>query len=176
MGVTPSWVGSSSVRRSARPDLDRVRQDFFVTDFGALQDATFARSPAATATSYPPERRLTGAQVEAVLASGRYAVVASTRPDGRPHLAPTSFRLVGGELWLPTVAGAVRARNVRHQPWLALSVTEGAGDTHLAVLVEGPARVTAEPPPGGDVPEWAAEWIVLTPRRVLSYAAEGWRG
>lgn len=142
---------------------------------GALQDATFARSPAATATSYPPSRRLSGAALAAVLGSGRYAVVASTRPDGRPHLAPTSFRLVGAELWLPTVAGAVRGRNVRHRPWLALSVTEGVGETHLAVLVEGPARVTQDAPPGVDVPEWAAEWIVLTPERVLSYAAEGWR-
>ncbi|HEU0130878.1 MAG TPA: pyridoxamine 5'-phosphate oxidase family protein [Mycobacteriales bacterium] len=145
-------------------------------EYGRLQDATFARSAPATTTSYPPERRLTGEHVAAVLGSGRYAVVATTRGDGRPHATPTSFRLVGTELWLPTVAGSVRGRNVRARPWLSLVVAEGVDDEHLAVVVEGPVRVADAPPEGVDAPEWAAEWLVLTPERVLSYAAPGWRG
>jgi hypothetical protein len=140
---------------------------------GEIQDATFARSGAATVSSYPPERRLPGAALEAVLRSRRYAVVCSTRPDGRPHATPTSFTLVGSSLWLPTVAGAVRGRNVRARPWLVLVVSEGEGDTHLAVIVEGPVTVETAPPEGVERPEWAAEWLVLRPERVLSYAAAG---
>jgi len=138
-----------------------------------LQAATFAASPPATATSYPPERRLTGAALESVLTSGRYATVSTTRPDGRPHCAPSSFSLHGTEIWLPTVAGAVRLRNVRESAYAVVCVTEGVSDTHLAVIAEGPVRVSASPPPGTEVPEWAAAWIVVTIARLLSYAAEG---
>jgi hypothetical protein len=144
--------------------------------FGELQDATFATASEATRTSYPPERRLTAAQLDAVLSSGRYAIVSTTRADGRPHAAPTSFSVVDGVLWLPTVAGSVRARNVTRQPWAVLVVAEGVGETHLAVVVEGPVTVSAEPPGGLPRPEWAAEWLALRPERVLSYAAAGWTG
>lgn len=154
---------------------------------GAVQDASFAAASAATVTSYPPERRLSGDVLEEVLRARRYATVASTRPDGRPHAAPTSFVLVGDALWLPTVAGAVRARNVRAQPWLVLVLTEGEGDAHLAVIAEGPVAVVPDADLPDDVaqaaaerlegrPDWAAEWLVLRPARLLSYAAEGWPG
>jgi nitroimidazol reductase NimA-like FMN-containing flavoprotein (pyridoxamine 5'-phosphate oxidase superfamily) len=154
---------------------------------GAVQEATFAGASAATVSSYPPERRLSGAALEAVLRARRYATVASTRPDGRPHATPTSFVLAGDALWLPTVAGTVRARNVAAQPWLVLVLTEGEGDAHLAVIAEGAVTVVADADLPGDVaeasverlegrPEWAEEWLVLRPARLLSYAAAGWPG
>ena len=141
--------------------------------FEALQRETFASATHATASSYPPENRLSGDAIARVLTTRRYAVVASSRPDGRPHATPVSFVLAGTELWLPTVAGARRARNVAANPWLVLVVSEGEGDTHLAVIVEGPASVEPGPPDEAvEVPAWATQWIRLTPQRLLTYAAE----
>jgi hypothetical protein len=151
-------------------------------ELAALQDATFAASPRATATSYPPQHRMTGDALLSVLSSRRYAVVSTTRPDGRPHSAPSAFVLSGTSIWLPTVEGAVRLRNVRSNPYAVVVVSDGVADDHLAVLAEGPVSV-AEGLPGeverdvvrqlGSVPDWVGSWIVLRPSRLLSYAADG---
>lgn len=147
-----------------------------------LQEATFAASPAATTGSYPPERRMSGADLLSVLSSPRYATVSTTRPDGRPHAAPCAFVLSGTSLWLPTVEGAVRLRNVRANPYAVLVVAEGVSETHLAIIAEGPVEVVDELPADVEpdvvrqmerVPDWARAWIVLRPTRLLSYAAEG---
>lgn len=45
--------------------------------------------------------------------------------------------------WLPTVGGSVRERNMRAQPWLTMTITEGDHDDHVVVLVEGTASVVA---------------------------------
>lgn len=146
-------------------------------ELGAVQDRSFARASAATAGSYPPERRLSAAQLERYLDRRAFAVVSSARPDGRPHAAPSLFFRRGAEFWLPTVAGSVRERNVRAHPWLALTVTEGDHGAHVAVLIEGPARVVApEAAPGefrGRPGDWAEVWLAQRAERVFSYAAEG---
>jgi nitroimidazol reductase NimA-like FMN-containing flavoprotein (pyridoxamine 5'-phosphate oxidase superfamily) len=150
----------------------------------ALQDASFARANAATRTSYPPERRMTGAQLERYLAQRRYAVVASTRADGRPHAALTAYVCVGGQLWLPAVAGSARARNVAQTPAVSLVLSDGEGDDHAAVVLEGDVSLVPDAEAPGDVtsayadrhgraPDWANEWLVVTPTRLLSYVAEG---
>ena len=144
---------------------------------GAVQDQSFARASAATAGSYPPERRLSAAQLGRYLDRRAFAVVSSARPDGRPHAAPSLFYRRETEFWLPTVAGSVRERNVRAHPWLALTVTEGDDDAHVAVLIEGPAEVTAPeavPVSFRDRPgDWARVWLLLRAEKVFSYAAEG---
>jgi hypothetical protein len=146
-------------------------------ELGALQDQSFARASAATGRAYPPERRLTAAQLARYLDRRAYAVVSSARADGRPHAAPSLFYRRGTEFWLPTVAGSAREVNVRVHPWLALTVTEGDDDEHVAVLIEGPAEAVApdEAPeefrarPG----DWARVWLVLRAQKVLSYAEPG---
>lgn len=146
---------------------------------GAVQERSFACASAATARAYPPERRLSAAQLARYLDRRSYAVVSSARPDGRPHAAPSLFYRRGAEFWLPTVAGSVRERNVRAHPWLALTVTEGDDDEHIAVLIEGPAELTApaEAPaefrarPG----DWARVWLLLRAEKILSYAEPGVR-
>ena len=80
---------------------------------GLLQDRTFARSTAATSASYPQERRLDAAQLASYLDRRAYAVVGSTRADGRPHSALSVYIRRGATFWLPTVAGSVRERNLR---------------------------------------------------------------
>ena len=144
---------------------------------GALQDQTFARSTAATAVSYPPERRLTAAQLASYLDRRAFAVVSSTRPDGRPHTAMSIFIRRGTTFWLPTMAGSVRERNLRSTPWLTMVIAEGDHPVHIAVLIEGPAEVVAPPQVPADVQaaaasDWVSTWISLTAERLLSYADE----
>jgi hypothetical protein len=89
-------------------------------------------------------------------------------------------------IWLPTISGAARLRNVAISAHVSLAFVEGEEDSHAAVLMEGPASVIegAEAPPalmemwaerfsseGG----WIARWIIVRPQRLFSYAAPGWR-
>ena len=144
----------------------------------ALQDQSFARATSTTAASYPPERRLAGPQLADYLDRRVFAVIGSRRPDGRPHAAMSAFVRRGTAFWLPTAAGSVRERNVRGEPWLTMTVTEGDRDAHIVVLVEGQADVVPVPEVPPDVRaaftgDWVTIWIRLRAERVLSYASEG---
>ena len=152
---------------------------------GRLQDASFSRA-GAVRKAYPPERRMTGPQLAGYLARRTYALASSTRPDGRPHAAPTLFSIYAEAFWLPTLGSAARLGNVRAHPWLALSIIEGEHDTHAAVLTEGPAEVLATVPAdvwsitelrnrGGSL-DWATDWLRMTPQRLFSFAELAWQG
>jgi len=149
-----------------------------MNELGCLQDRTFERATAATAASYPPERRLNAAQLASYLERRAFAVVGSTRADGRPHVAMSVFVRRGLTFWLPTMSGSVRERNLRGKPWLTLVIAEGDHAEHIAVLVEGPAQTVAPTVVPADVRgavsgDWVSTWICLTAERLLSYAAEG---
>jgi hypothetical protein len=146
-------------------------------ELAAVQERTFAGATRATASSYPPERRLSARQLADYLDRRAFAVIGSCRPDGRPHAAMSSYIRRGREFWLPTVRGSVREHNVRAQPWLTMTITEGDRDTHVVVLMEGPAIVVTPADVPADVltavtGDWAATWIRLTAERLLSYASE----
>jgi nitroimidazol reductase NimA-like FMN-containing flavoprotein (pyridoxamine 5'-phosphate oxidase superfamily) len=146
---------------------------------GDLQDRTFARATAATAGSYPAQRRLSAAQLASYLDRRAFAVVASTRTDGRPHAAMSVYIRRGTTFWLPTMAGSVRERNLRAEPWLTLTVSEGARDgEHTVVLIEGPATVVPLAEVPADVlaraPRYGV-WVRLLPERLLSYADDSRR-
>jgi len=94
-----------------------------------VQEQSFRRASAATASSFPPDNRMTGAQIAAQLDGSAYAVLSTTRPDGRPHAAPTSLVLHERAIWCPTVAGAVRLANLAALPWASLTVMHGRGPT-----------------------------------------------
>lgn len=145
---------------------------------GDLQDRTFARATAATAGSYPVQRRLSASQLASYLDRHAFAVVASTRADGRPHAAMSVYIRRGTTFWLPTVAGSVRERNLRGTPWVTMVIAEGDHPEHIAVITEGPAEVVAPPQVPADVRAaatagWVSAWIRLTAGRLLSYADEG---
>jgi hypothetical protein len=146
-------------------------------ELGAVQDRSFARASAATTGAYPPERRLTAAQLTRYLDRRAFAVVSSARTDGRPHAAPSLFYRRGAQFWLPTVDGSARERNVRAHPWLALTVTEGDHEEHVAVLIEGPAELVPPPEAPAGIRarpgDWAQVWLLLRAERVFSYAAPG---
>src|SRR5438045_9242534 len=79
---------------------------------GRLQDASFSRA-GAVRKAYPPERRMTGPQLAAYLARRTYALASSTRPDDRPHAAPTLLSICAEAFGLPTAVSPVRLGNVR---------------------------------------------------------------
>jgi hypothetical protein len=152
---------------------------------GRLQDDSFSESRGLVRKAYPPERRMTGAQLAGYLSRRTYALASSTRRDGRPHAAPTLFSVYAEAFWLPTLGGAVRVGNVLSHPWLALSIVEGEHDTHAAVLTEGPAEVVSSAPEelrsitelrnkGGSL-DWATAWLRMTPQRLFSFAERGWQ-
>ncbi|WP_432875535.1 pyridoxamine 5'-phosphate oxidase family protein [Kribbella sp. CA-245084] len=149
----------------------------------ALQDRTFAHATAATASTYPPERRLTAEQLTRYLSRREYAVVGTSRPDGRPHASMSMYVRSGTDFWLPAVAGSIRARNLTKNPWLTMVIAENDDETHVAVIAEGPADVVPLDDVSGDVRaavdqnwpgvwKWVNVWIVLRTERLLSYAAE----
>jgi nitroimidazol reductase NimA-like FMN-containing flavoprotein (pyridoxamine 5'-phosphate oxidase superfamily) len=156
------------------------------TDVAALQRESFARCSPATGEAFPEVRRMDGEALERFLARKQYLVLSTTRPDGRPHAAMSAFLLDGDRFWCPTMAGTVRTRNLAAQPRVSIVVTEGEGDEHAVVLCEGEARTPArgEEPEGledrwldkfGWGPDWAESWIAITPTRILTFAAPGWR-
>jgi hypothetical protein len=153
---------------------------------GRLQEASFGRAGEAVRKAYPPQRRMTGPQLAGYLERRTYALASTTRPDGRAHAAPTLFTVYEEAFWLPTLGGAARLRNVRAQPWLALSIIEGEHDAHAAVLTEGPAEVLTTVPEqvrsltelrndDGSL-DWATAWLRVTPERLFSFAEVAWPG
>src|SRR5215469_11924734 len=144
---------------------------------GDLQDQSFDKATPATNTSYPPERRLSASQLTSYLGRRAFAVVGTTRADGRPHSAMSLYVRRGTTFWLPTMAGSVRERHLRNTPWLTMVIAERDHPEHIAVIAEGPAEVVALAEVPADVQaaataDWVSAWIRLTAERLLSYADE----
>ena len=148
-----------------------------------IQEASFARASEATRGAFPEDRRMPGAMLGAFLARKRYAVLATTRPDGRPQAAPVGYALVGTKFVMASLPAAQRVRNLQHEPHASLVIDEDEGDRHGVVIVDGTARLI-EPvhaplemrapfrDEAGTFPDWIGILIVLTPERLLSYAAQ----
>src|SRR5919106_764701 len=98
----------------------------------------------ATRTAYPASNRMSGPQIADYLARRRYLVLATARPDGRPHAAMSSYVLSGRAFWLPTDAGTARARNLEANPRASIVVTEGEESHHIVVLAEGSTEVVGD--------------------------------
>lgn len=63
--------------------------------------------------------------------------MATTRPGGRPHLAPVWFVAVRDRLWIGTGAGSVRVRNIAENPRVSVSLEDGDSP----IVGEGTATV-----------------------------------
>ena len=148
-----------------------------------VQVRSYEAASAATLDSWPPEHALLPADLDSFLARKRYAVLSTARPDGRPHAVMIAFVVHQGRLWLPAMAGAVRTGNVLVEPSATLVVSEGEGDDHIAVVVEGEAVVHQDPEALLDewlrdawrdrfhsrLDDWIASVIELIPTKVLSH-------
>lgn len=79
------------------------------------------------------------------LAEGtRTGKLATTRPDGRPHVAPIWFVLDGDDLVFNTGDGTVKAAALRHDPRAALSV-DLEQPPYAFVTVEGTVTIETDP-------------------------------
>ena len=129
---------------------------------------------------------MTGPQLAGYLARRTYALASSTRPDGRPHAAPTLFSIYAEAFWLPTLGSAARLANVRalgkHRGVrVVLALDDGQCEPRM-----GPAEVLATVPEdvrsitelrnrGGSL-DWATDWLRMTPQRLFSFAELSWQG
>jgi hypothetical protein len=147
----------------------------------AVQKASYARARGIK-SSWPETAALDPQGIADFLGRRRYCVLATGRPDGRPHAAPVAFVVAGGAFWFATVAG-LRLKNLRATRWASLVVIENEPD-HVALTAEGPVTVYE-----GDAftrafaplrerwlerhkhgPDWASALVEVMPERVFSYA------
>lgn len=70
------------------------------------------------------------------LAEERNIWLATTRPDGRPHLVPIWFVHEAGRFYICTQAQSVKARNLQNNGNVMLALEDG----DKAFVVEGTAR------------------------------------
>lgn len=68
--------------------------------------------------------------------------MATVRPDGRPHLVPVWYVVEAGRWYICTAPGSVKARNLNHNPQVALALEDG----NDPVIVEGEAQAVSPSP------------------------------
>ena len=116
-----------------------------------------------------------------------YAVLATTRPDGRSHATPIAFFFWNNSFWIASVDGT-RLRNLRKSPWASIVIFEGEPPKkHKAVMAEGTVQIhegdmmkeilsvqefsNLAIKKYGRAPDWASAIIELKPKKVFSYDA-----
>lgn len=129
-----------------------------------------------------PTQRLEWTDVERRLESASVYWIASTRPDGRPHVIPRDGMWLDGGLYYGGSQETVHYRNIIRNPHVAVHI----GDGQEAIIVEGAveiekpteelaARLSDEsflkyPQYGRLEPSLYMEGVsVLRPRRVLAW-------
>lgn len=107
----------------------------------AIQDAldrSRATGGAAVLETFDhPERRMTAAEFVAFWNGTRTKAMATSGPDGAPHIAPVHAEFVAGRLRSTIYENAVRRRDLRHNPRVALTTWGAHG---AAAIVHGIAR------------------------------------
>jgi len=84
-----------------------------------------------------PTQRLEWTDVERKLESASAYWIASTRPDGRPHVIPRDGMWIDGGLYYGGSPATVHHRNITHNPLVAVHI----GDGQEAIIVEGAAEI-----------------------------------
>lgn len=85
---------------------------------------------------------MTPEEYRAFLAAGtRTAKVATTRADGRPHVAPVWFTLDGDDLIFTTDADSVKGRTLHRDPRVSICVDDQT-PPYSFVIVEGTATLS----------------------------------
>ena len=97
--------------------------------------------------------RLVKEDQDKLLAEPRIAHLVTIRPAGTPHVAPVWFLWDGGSAgdgqgdtgraWVMADGGAIKVRNIKNNPAVALSIATPERPLSYVVL-EGQARVTSE--------------------------------
>lgn len=87
--------------------------------------------------------RLTPPEIDAYLAGPHVAHFASIRPDGTPHISPVWYQWDDGKVTVVSGDAAVKTRNVRCNPEVALSVATDEWP-YQYVILEGSATVRTD--------------------------------
>jgi PPOX class probable F420-dependent enzyme len=74
----------------------------------------------------------------------RTAKIATTRADGRPHVAPVWFVLDGDDVIFTTGAESLKGKSLRRDPRVSLAVDDDAAPFGF-VVVDGVAELSDEP-------------------------------
>lgn len=131
-----------------------------------------------------PQKRLDWAEVEEKLQSATVYWIASTRPDGRPHVIPRDGTWIEGGLYYGGSPETVHNKNIAHNPEVVVHI----GDGQEAIIVEGTVKIEKPdkafaqrladesfakyPQYGRDKPEVFMGGVsVLRPRRVLAWTS-----
>jgi nitroimidazol reductase NimA-like FMN-containing flavoprotein (pyridoxamine 5'-phosphate oxidase superfamily) len=93
--------------------------------------------PAIPAAYGNPTKRLRWSEVENKLASATVYWIASTRPDGRPHVIPRDGTWIDGKLYYGGSPETVHYRNILRNPEVVVHV----GDGQEAIIVEGAIEI-----------------------------------
>lgn len=82
------------------------------------------------------------AEIDAFLNGVHLARVATVRPDGRPHVAPIWYLWEDGCFYFEASRNAVKAKNLRTNPYIAITVDVTGGGLRLRyVILEGQAAL-----------------------------------
>lgn len=84
-----------------------------------------------------PRQRLEWTDVERRLESATVYWIASTRPDGRPHVIPRDGIWLEGGLYYGGSPKTVHYRNITRNPYVVVHI----GDGQEAIIVEGPVEI-----------------------------------
>ena len=87
--------------------------------------------------------RLSQEEREDFLGEPRIAHLVTLRPEGTPHAAPVWFLWDGGKAWVMADGGAIKVRNIKQNPAVALSIATPERPLSYVVL-EGQAKVTSK--------------------------------
>jgi PPOX class probable F420-dependent enzyme len=88
---------------------------------------------------------MTASTRRAFLASGtRTAILATTRPDGRPHAVPIAFVLDNDDVLFVTDQDSVKGRAVQRDPRVTL-VVDDETPPFAFVMIEGTAQLSRSP-------------------------------
>ena len=149
-----------------------------------IQDHSYSKASKTLLESYPRYNSMHSDELNSFLDRKRFAVLATTRKDGRAHAAPVGFVVWKNAFWIASVEGA-KARNLRSKPWASIVVIEGEpSKDHRAVIAEGPVKLHEgvemkriweelisywQKKMGQTNLDWASVLIELDPERLFSY-------
>jgi general stress protein 26 len=84
-----------------------------------------------------PQQSLQWTDVESKVAAASVYWIASTRPDGRPHVIPRDGMWLDGTLYYGGSPQTVHYRNITQNPHVAVHI----GDGHEAIILEGVVEI-----------------------------------
>jgi nitroimidazol reductase NimA-like FMN-containing flavoprotein (pyridoxamine 5'-phosphate oxidase superfamily) len=146
--------------------------------FDAIQNRSYERATKSLLDSYPKSKSMNRNKLTDFLESKRYAVLATSRIDGRAHATPISFIVANNAFWIASVEGT-RSRNLEAKPWASIVIFEGdKTEIHKAVIAEGPVKLHKtldknileqyKKKVHGNL-GWASVFIELKPERLFSF-------